>query len=51
MKNAGVIFPPEIIALFENVETPVEENLSNNSENEEQNNDEEETETAEEITD
>lgn len=51
MKNAGVIFPPEIIALFENVETPEEENLSNNSENEEQNNDEEETESDEETTD
>lgn len=51
MKNAGVIFPPEIIALFENVETPAEENLSSNSENEEQNSDEEETESTEETTD
>ena len=51
MKNAGVIFPPEIIALFENVETPAEENLSSNSENEEQNSDEEETESTEETSD
>lgn len=51
MKNAGVIFPPEIIELYENVETPTEENLSNNSENEEQNNNEEETEPTEEIDD
>ena len=39
MKNAGVIFPPEIIALYENVEeTPVE------TETESENNNEEETE-------
>lgn len=50
MKNAGVIFPPEIIALFEN-ETPVEENLSSNEETEdEQNTNEEETEPTEETS-
>lgn len=50
MKNAGVIFPPEIIALFEN-ETPVEENLSSNEETEdEQNTNEEETESTEETS-
>lgn len=66
MKTAGVIFPPEIIALFENVEDenennsdnnnsepeePTEDNLNSNEENEEQNSDEEETESAEETTD
>lgn len=52
MKNAGVIFPPEIIALFENVETPAEENLSSNEETEdEQNTNEEETESTEETSD
>lgn len=38
MKEAGAIFPPEIIALFENVE-------------DEQNSDEEETESVEEVDD
>lgn len=38
MKNAGVIFPPEIIALYENVEN-------------EQDSDEEETESVEETSD
>jgi len=51
MKNAGVIFPPEIIELFENV-TPAEENLSSNEETEdEQNTNEEETESTEETSD
>lgn len=48
MKNAGVIFPPEIIALFENVEPTEteteEETLSETQEDEEQDLDEEEAE-------
>lgn len=51
MKNAGVIFPPEIIELFENV-TPEEETLSSNEKTEdEQNNNAEETEPVEETSD
>lgn len=48
MKNAGVIFPPEIIALFENVEPTEteteEETLSETQEDEEQDLDEEKAE-------
>lgn len=66
MKTAGVIFPPEIIALFENVEDenennsdnsnseptePTEDNLNSNESNEQQNSNEEETEPVEETTD
>ena len=50
MKNAGAIFPPEIIELFENVTPEEEEDLPSNTEDE-QDSDEEETEPVEETDD